>query len=72
MVVFHKKESWKTSRKKIQKKMYKDIVDLPKMKRNRDISEIKENNEEHEVNLDAHAIQHIAEHFQNQINNNTS
>ena len=52
--------------------MYKDVFDLTETKRNIDISKMEENNEEHKVDFDANAIQHIAKEFQNQSDNNTS
>lgn len=59
-------------KKKSQKIVYQNIIDLAETIRNINIFEMKENNEEYEVDLDADAIQHIAGQFQNKSDNNTS
>lgn len=51
--------------------MYKDVVNLAKTK-NIDISKMKENNEEHKIDLDAHVNQYIVEQIRNQSDNNMS
>lgn len=40
--------------------MNKDIIDLADIKKHIDIYEMEENNEEHNIHMDADAFQHIA------------
>lgn len=48
-------------KEKSQKVVYKDVVDLAETTMNIEFLEMEENNEEHDINLDADEIQHIAE-----------